>query len=71
MYLVYLIVSTVRVLLVSYAAALSRRLRDEVTLPFSRRITVGSVVLIYSIFIGAIISFAVYSILYYLLPLEN
>ena len=43
----------------SYAAALMRRLLDALQLLFSLRMTIGSVLLNYSISMGSILAFAI------------
>ena len=48
--------------MVSYAAALRRRFYDYSTLKFSLMMTIGLVVLIYSISVGAMLDFAIDSI---------
>ena len=53
---------TVRNLMVSYASALMMRFINSIQLPFYLRMTIESVVLTYSISIGAILTFAIYPI---------
>ena len=52
----------VRYLLVSYADDLSRRLCHEFILPFSPRMAIGSVIMIYSISLDTITYFAIHYI---------
>ena len=53
-----------------FADSLIRRLRGNHTLPFSLRITIGSVVLIYSISEVAILAFSINSISYVFQPFD-
>ena len=55
----YIYIYILKTLIVLYESALISRLRDESTILFSLKMTIGSVILISSISLGAILAFGI------------